>query len=718
MNLNQIEQRLGFTLRDFQAEATEALTTGDTIVSAPTGEGKTAIYHAATWAGQGLTVVVAPIVALIREQTERFESVELQCVGLHGATRGQKRTDALQAVADGNARALVTTAESLRSNEVVKAIKAGGGCSLLVVDEAHAFEQWADSFRPAYRQLGRTSDRIGTRRVLMCSATLTATGAVKAARSLDRYDWHVTAMPSVRPNLTYRSAELGNPPALRLDSGPGIVYCVTTALAETLSGVSGAPCYHGGLSAGDQKKALAVWADCGWIVATKALGMGIDRADLRTVIHAQLPASLIDYAQETGRAGRDGHPAECFLNANDGQRSARFLTMSNYPHSDLIRAYWAFALEHGAADGLAVVPTKEFAALHRCAYETVSAIKGWLSGSGCLYSKRDDTWEIDIADNAEGMMTGRNADKKQQAIRALRSFGRAPSARQVAGAFAGLYRDWRGQLKRMASIGAVSFKSPERRSFVKLAGTELQFDWHALQRAQERAEARLRAMADFGALSPEDRPQAITEAVSLNVAEMREELGRLKGMCGGRPAMSGSGPRPAMGRRIVNAEPPITNAQPPDPVLTGPGPRPVMRKPSGPTPAMGVTVVDHLGNGTAIPPAGNIVTVAPIAFALTAEHEAALQAGQRLRFLSSVGQTWYIVRDDGARAYLQRKKPGFAVYSLAEARLLLQLDAAGQILTHEAKAAFGGEVEAIRANDSQERALLVGHSQGQQEKTA
>ncbi len=271
-----VESRLGVSLRAFQEQALDSLRAGrNVILSVPTGSGKTAVYQGASVLAKRLVVVVSPLVALLRDQLRRFDELELGAVGFWGEILGEDRKAVLDAVSSSRAKVLLTTPESLAGNPHLRdAILEAGGIGLLVIDEAHAYESSAYSFRSSYRTLGRRLPMLGQPLVLLCSATITSHGAGEAAAALDRWSWAVITRPPVRPNLTYRGVGVPHAEAFvawleRHSPAPGICYAVAARTARHVCdganfrlGENRVLCYtgsKGGMGDKDRRESQQTW---------------------------------------------------------------------------------------------------------------------------------------------------------------------------------------------------------------------------------------------------------------------------------------------------------------------------------------------------------------------------------------------------------------------------------------------------------------------------
>jgi ATP-dependent DNA helicase RecQ len=350
----------GWTLRPEQLTAMEHVVDGrDVLAVLPTGAGKSAIYQVPALLRDGPTVVVSPLIALQRDQREGLaDSDAPDAVAVNSAQGAAETRRSWAAVHSGSAEYVFLSPEQLAADDVVDALREAG-TSLFVVDEAHCVSEWGHDFRPDYLRLGPVIERLGHPPVIALTATaapptradiVTRLGLrdpAEVVAGFDRPNLHLAAHLFVdddlrRREVVERTAELAA--GLR-GGGSGLVYCATRK--DTSAYAAGfrdrgvrAAAYHAGMRAAERDDVHSRFLDGSLevVVATSAFGMGIDKPDVRFVLHAAAPASLDAYYQEIGRAGRDGDPAvaELLHHAKDFHLQ-RFLT-ARRPRPDALRA--------------------------------------------------------------------------------------------------------------------------------------------------------------------------------------------------------------------------------------------------------------------------------------------------------------------------------------------------------------------------------------------
>ncbi|TMA81202.1 MAG: ATP-dependent DNA helicase RecQ [Deltaproteobacteria bacterium] len=305
----------------------DALGGRDVLGVLPTGFGKSACYQVPSMVLAKPTVLVSPLLALLQDQHAKLLARGIASVRLDGTVRGPARREALARIAAGGPVLVMTTPETLGSPELAEAL-AGSGLALAAVDEAHCVSEWGHDFRPAYLRIGEQLKKLGSPPTLALTATATTKVREDIGRFLALREPDIVASSPHRSNLAFqvlsatgdqRSRALARF-AYRLQR-PGIIYCATTREVDTVyAGLCalGVPAhhYHGKMTGNERTAEQELYMKAGRrtvMVATSAFGLGIDKPDIRYIIHHQAPASLEQYVQEAGRAGRDGRRADCIL---------------------------------------------------------------------------------------------------------------------------------------------------------------------------------------------------------------------------------------------------------------------------------------------------------------------------------------------------------------------------------------------------------------------
>ena len=314
------------TLRPRQAEAIQAaLASRDSLVVMPTGGGKSLCYQLPPLIGDTTDVVISPLVALMKDQVDALEAIGYPAAALHSGLSADERSAIRDRLVAGELRLLFAAPERLVNSGLIDTL-ARVGVKRFAIDEAHCISHWGHDFRPEYRQLALLRERFPQASLHAFTATATPRVREDIASQLGLRDPAVLVGTFDRPNLVYRVVPRTDRVAQTLAilgrhrGEASIVYCISRRETERLAarlaaeGLLARP-YHAGLDAKERHRTQDAFAKetIDVVVATVAFGMGIDRSDVRLVLHTALPKSLEAYQQETGRAGRDGLAAECVL---------------------------------------------------------------------------------------------------------------------------------------------------------------------------------------------------------------------------------------------------------------------------------------------------------------------------------------------------------------------------------------------------------------------
>lgn len=332
-----------------QEEAMNAVLDGrDTVVVLPTGYGKSLIYQVPALLLDRPVVVVSPLIALMRDQEQSLRRRGAPVTRIDSTLRVTSRRQNLARLRKGGRLMLLTTPESLEKDDVREALMSARP-QVLCIDEAHCISEWGHDFRPAYLRLGLERKALGIDQVLALTATATPRVRENVGERLGLEDPVTISRPPVRENLVLQVESV--PGNLKIEATarllqqlrrPGIVYCATTKAVDEIYGAlvrAQIPCarYHGRMKTDERNASQKRYMKGDRrlvMVATSAFGMGIDKPDIRYILHYQMPGSLEQYVQEAGRAGRDGKESRCVLLFDPADASTqRYLQRSSRPNS-------------------------------------------------------------------------------------------------------------------------------------------------------------------------------------------------------------------------------------------------------------------------------------------------------------------------------------------------------------------------------------------------
>ena len=369
--LEVLAERFGFTsFRPGQEHVIESLLAGRSALAVfPTGAGKSLCYQLPALLLDGLTVVVSPLIALMKDQIDLLARQGVDAARLDSSLDASEVRAVSERLRDGSLKLLYVAPERF-NNERFLAQLGETKIALFAVDEAHCISEWGHNFRPDYLKLAARARELGAERVLALTATATPAVVADICEGFGIAEADAVVTGFYRPNLTLlttpaRASERDQLLIDRLrERAPGstIVYVTLQRTAERVAALlaaAGLPAraYHAGMNADDRVEVQEWWtaSDRNVVVATIAFGMGIDKADVRYVYHLNLPKGLESYSQEIGRAGRDGEPSICELFAcREDVPTLENFAYGDTPTREAIEGLLAQVLAHGEGEQFAI----------------------------------------------------------------------------------------------------------------------------------------------------------------------------------------------------------------------------------------------------------------------------------------------------------------------------------------------------------------------------
>ncbi len=374
-----LQARFGYgEFRPGQERAIVSVLAGkDTLVVLPTGGGKSLCYQVPALVTRGLTVVVSPLISLMKDQVDALERRGIPAAFINSTLSAAEVSDRLMRAQRGELHMLYVAPERFDVGAAAERLKAIG-VALLAIDEAHCISEWGHDFRPSYRRVGEVRQRLGNPPTIALTATATPVVREDIARILDLKDPEIIVTGFDRPNLSYqvisakgdREKDAVVLDLLRnLEDGTGIVYASTRKTVERMAQFLDdnnvpAMAYHAGLD-DERRRRVQDWfmaERTRVIVATNSFGMGVDKSNVRLVVHFAMPGTLEAYYQEAGRAGRDGQQSRCvLLHAFPDRFTHEFFIKSALPERALIEQVHRRCQREADRDGVVAATADELA---------------------------------------------------------------------------------------------------------------------------------------------------------------------------------------------------------------------------------------------------------------------------------------------------------------------------------------------------------------------
>lgn len=531
--LEILEEFWGYpAFRPMQAEIVDGVVAGrDTLALLPTGGGKSICFQVPGMYFEGLTLVISPLIALMRDQVEQLQKRNIPATFINSSLNYHEIDGKLQRAMDGAYKFLYIAPERIHTPMFAARVQRMN-VQLIAVDEAHCISQWGYDFRPSYLEIAELRSLLPKVPVIAVTATAPPLVRDDIARKLELRNPATFTQSFRRSNLNYR-VEPSERIAARIvelvekTAGTGIVYARTRkrvkAIAEMLkrAGVEAAA-YHGGMKNSERNTVQADWINnkTRVIAATNAFGMGIDKPDVRFVIHFNLPADIESYYQEAGRAGRDGKESLClaFQNEQDALELENFIR-DKYPSWEMLNAHWEVLCDHfGVTDKAAPHELFDFDVMDIAKAANVHPIKFYNSvkvldhvGIVALNTQPDDFGYIRVLVAPESILHYKSTYPTHAFLidHILRMLGGA--AFQEALRF--FPPDWHrtlrmepqeldGFLAQLAARGIITYTEPASTPTIRINRhrgrlTKPEINWERQLFLQKRAEERLAAVLDY-----------------------------------------------------------------------------------------------------------------------------------------------------------------------------------------------------------------------------
>jgi ATP-dependent DNA helicase RecQ len=454
-----LREHFGFPdFRRGQDRAVSAVLTGrDTLVVLPTGGGKSVCYQVPALLLPGLTVVVSPLISLMKDQVDALQARGLPATFVNSTLSAAQVSDRLARAHRGEIKLLYLAPERFDAGAAAERLRAAN-VSLLAVDEAHCISEWGHDFRPSYLRMREVRERLGAPPTVALTATATPEVRRDIVAQLALRDAVTIVTGFDRRNLTYAVVPAGTEQekdealvgALRARDGLAVVYASTRKAVERISGVLEraripAAGYHAGLDDAHRHEVQDAFMSeqVRAIVATNAFGMGIDKPNVRLVVHHAMPGTLEAYYQEAGRAGRDGQPSECvLLHAFPDRFTHEFFIKSAHPEREVVAQVYRILSKHARKGGLVTLQPDEIAALlpGKVSLRAVESSLRLLERGKVLATESESTTRVFVRLLATTDRVRRELDEERDAgeLGLLRALWRAVGRRMQEGALVDL----------------------------------------------------------------------------------------------------------------------------------------------------------------------------------------------------------------------------------------------------------------------------------------